>query len=378
MLASRAMLPVRATTALLVGCLVAGCGARSTLDVPEPPAFVPPAPECGNAVVERGEECDDGNADDSDACVAVCQLARCGDGFVQAGIEGCDDGNASNSDGCRSNCALPTCGDGVTDPAEECDDGNADDTDDCTSRCMLARCGDGVVHQGVEQCDDGASNADQPPFLLVQLGAAQPVKPLARSTDVATFYAYGSASSHTGLEQMQESRLYLYRDLSTGALGLVANHGVDKNATGIEQPDSKVVQTFWGVPLAAWVAVADDKVTEFHIEQPGMVHGDWKFHNNTDGGALAGLPAPGAFTIQIVSDFQQGIDAWSYVKDTGERIALDLTTPAFLVAYELPSSCRLDCTIPRCGDGILDAGELCDDGNTVGGDGCAADCRSFD
>ena len=33
------------------------------------------------------------------------------------------------------------------------------------------------------------------------------------------------------------------------------------------------------------------------------------------------------------------------------------------------------CTVvPPCGDGVLGAGEICDDGNSVGGDGCAADC----
>ncbi len=31
-----------------------------------------------------------------------------------------------------------------------------------------------------------------------------------------------------------------------------------------------------------------------------------------------------------------------------------------------------------CGDGVLDAGEVCDDGNTVGGDGCAALCDSLE
>jgi cysteine-rich repeat protein len=30
----------------------------------------------------------------------------------------------------------------------------------------------------------------------------------------------------------------------------------------------------------------------------------------------------------------------------------------------------------RCGDGVVDPGEQCDDGNTAGGDGCSAGCRS--
>lgn len=40
------------------------------------------------------------------------------------------------------------------------------------------------------------------------------------------------------------------------------------------------------------------------------------------------------------------------------------------------SSCDIDCTLPVCGDGLLNAsaGELCDDGNGVDGDGCDDGC----
>ena len=48
------------------------------------------------------------------------------------------------------------CGDGILNAnVEFCDDGNRVDTDDCTNACAPARCGDGVVHEGVEACDDG-------------------------------------------------------------------------------------------------------------------------------------------------------------------------------------------------------------------------------
>jgi cysteine-rich repeat protein len=65
----------------------------------------PPAARCGNAVVEFGEACDDGNAADSDACRNDCRLPACGDGLVSVG-EGCDDGNAQGGDGCEPGC-LP-------------------------------------------------------------------------------------------------------------------------------------------------------------------------------------------------------------------------------------------------------------------------------
>jgi cysteine-rich repeat protein len=60
-----------------------------------------------------------------------------------------------------------------------------------------------------------------------------------------------------------------------------------------------------------------------------------------------------------------------------EEIPLLLTETAVLMAGDVPSKCRTDCTVPTCGDGILDAGEVCDDGNTTGGDGCSADCTAL-
>ncbi|KAI0226482.1 hypothetical protein LSAT2_022998 [Lamellibrachia satsuma] len=46
---------------------------------------------CGDSVVdpESGEECDDGNQSNNDACVQ-CLKARCGDGHIQYGFEECD------------------------------------------------------------------------------------------------------------------------------------------------------------------------------------------------------------------------------------------------------------------------------------------------
>src|SRR6266702_354185 len=34
------------------------------------------------------------------------------------------------------------------------------------------------------------------------------------------------------------------------------------------------------------------------------------------------------------------------------------------------------CLTSTCGNGVVDPGEECDDGNIIGGDGCSADCKS--
>jgi cysteine-rich repeat protein len=39
-----------------------------------------------------------------------------------------------------------------------------------------------------------------------------------------------------------------------------------------------------------------------------------------------------------------------------------------------PDTCRSDCLPARCGDSVVDAGETCDDGNGFGGDGCDGAC----
>ncbi|MGH8008389.1 MAG: DUF4215 domain-containing protein, partial [Candidatus Binatia bacterium] len=83
---------------------------------------------CGNGRREDEEECDDGNVNNTDACLAICLFARCGDGFVRTDIAG----------------------------LEECDDGNIDNTDACVN-CIIARCGDGFIQTGVELCDTGAA-----------------------------------------------------------------------------------------------------------------------------------------------------------------------------------------------------------------------------
>jgi cysteine-rich repeat protein len=348
------------------------CGARTSLPAPDPAQR---DGTCGDRVVFGGEACDDGNAVSTDACVEGCSLATCGDGFVRAGFEACDDGNADNLDACRSNCARSTCGDGVVDQGEECDDANGIASDACPSLCLFARCGDGFVHEGVEECDAGAANGDVPAFLLTQGDFSRPIAPIMRPGSVESFYAYASASSHTGFEAAGGSRLFLYRDLETGALSLVTHHGIDIDSTGIDQPKGSVKQTFSFLPSGVFVAISDDTTGELSMAGDGSAKGDWTFHHNTDGGALSGLASPGSWSIDIDSTFEEGIEALAYVDAAGDLVPLETSGTVSITAYPGPSPCRLDCTVPRCGDGIVDGGELCDDGNVADGDDCPADCN---
>lgn len=50
------------------------------------------------------------------------------------------------------------CGDGRVDVGEQCDDGNVSDNDACTNQCKNNVCGDGLMRTGVEECDQGTRN----------------------------------------------------------------------------------------------------------------------------------------------------------------------------------------------------------------------------
>lgn len=58
------------------------------------------------------------------------------------------------------------------------------------------------------------------------------------------------------------------------------------------------------------------------------------------------------------------------VRDCAALIAAGLATP--------DGGCAEPEKVPVCGDGVLDDGELCDDHNILGGDGCAFDCQAVE
>lgn len=238
-------------------------------------------------------------------------------------------------------------------------------------------CGDGIIGMG-EACDPGSEPAV--PALELRQGALKmPIRPLVGPSSATVHYAYGSRSSHTGFEAPEKSSVYLYRSNAESALSLVILNGIDEDSSGLVQPPSDIEFEIAGLPLAAVLLISDDD-DEFARTTPTTARAFWDCNRNSDGGLIGDLPFPGTWHVTIIPSFRAGIATWAFfsggqgsVLGVGTEVSLDLSQPIELVASER-RGCRDDCTMPRCGDGILDPGEVCDDGNDQVGDGCFA-CR---
>jgi cysteine-rich repeat protein len=403
------------TRFLGLACVVSlalGCG-RTGLetDGPSGTGGNGPQPFCGDGVIDPGEGCDDANSIDDDTCNNQCVLTTCGNGFRDAAeeCEGADLGGATCESlgfgpgivSCTPMCLLDTsgcdtCGDGVKNGDEQCDGADLGGATceslgfpsgdlSCTASCFLnlidcGNCGDGVLDAG-EECDEGDANEDRWALAYgVGLPATPDVmlRPFENTGSAFEFYNFFSASAHTGFEQVLTSRIYFYRNSTDEVLSLIFHHGIDFDTTGISQPMGQVDWFLSDLPPGAFVSHGDDNFSELFDVGANGAEGHWTFGNNTDGGIVSQFPLPGDWTTLVEVDFAAGIDFFEIIEGSDLSLA-DLSNEQFVTffAQSVPAACRTNCTIPTCGDGFFDAGELCDDGNNVGGDGCSADCSSL-
>ena len=259
------------------------------------------------------EECDlgEGNSDDPNgACRTDCTLAGCGDGIVDLGEE-CDDSNLDNNDGCTTACTLPRCGDGVVSGTEPCDDGNLDETDTCSSTCRTATCGDGVLNGGRRTAT------------LTSPAVVSPWTGLGRVCGVGATCPGGTCNVATN--------------------GNAPEHGICQ-ALGFE----RAVSATWTGSLGQGVST-----------MPRASHWQCSGYVCSAGTDSADADACRAGEMLASITCEGRVEAC----DDGAR---NSESPG--------AACRTTCRDAGCGDGVLDLGEACDDGNLVNEDGCTVLC----
>lgn len=278
-------------------------------------------------------------------------------GAMLAGTTGCEllaqvdrskipDGITSGGQGGQGGSAP--CGNGVLDDVEACDDGNATAGDGCSDACAVEPgyacagepsvctdgCGDGQLG-GSEACDDGNSAAGDCCTAACQIEPTCEIEPnddAGQANDLVDILAGGSyLRGHVDPESDVD---YFRFEVPAGATGSFAAEtltGLGGLACGANDLDPAFhVLDATGASLAENDDIAPD------------------IGNYCARVLVEGL-GPGDYYFTINRSPFAGPAAFGYLNDVNVLLA-------------------------QCGNGVTEGAELCDDGNTAGGDGCSAQC----
>ncbi len=291
---------------------------------------------CGDAEVDPGEACDDGNATNNDYCHNDCTAnGSCGDGVVQAGAEQCDDGNTTVGDGCNNICNFE---DGYT----------------CSGEPSVCR---PTAFCGNTSCADDSATYHGHDYYL---------------------FAYGEDGWSASKAHCEAIGGYLTTITTSGERDAVAalTGGADQYWIGLS--DTDIEGTFaWvdGEPLdfANWASGQPDDAGGaedcVEINHPGFAAGAWNDTGCMDTD-LAGF-------VCEVGDCGNGtIDAGEECDDTnttdGDGCDMSCAIEEGYSCSGEPSECSA--YTPECGNDVVDDGEECDDGNLLSDDGCSRLC----
>lgn len=327
---------------------------------------------CGNAVVDEGEQCDDGtyyNGAADHTCSKDCVLRVCGDGYLDQDLgEECEPkteevyamdpetGQLTTEKrfvgaSCGTYCTAPVCN-----AQGSCNGGcqqkflaacvssssqsslivlkptqSSSSPPPTSLAASIPLCGNGALDTG-ETCDDGTRNSD--------------ARPDACRRDCRLPYC-GDGISDKGEECDDSNR--------------VPNDGCTN--------ECRIGRC--GNGLIEWGEQCDDGVRNSDLK-PDACRRTCAVSRCGDGIVDRGEECDDSNKINVdnctndcrVSRCGDAIVQSGEQCDEGSRNA-----------DNRPDACRINCTAARCGDGVVDRDEECDDGNRLDNDACANTCR---
>ncbi|WP_437647184.1 DUF4215 domain-containing protein [Sorangium sp. So ce362] len=273
----------------------------------------PPAGSGGGAGGDGGEGGRGGSGGDGGSGGAPG--AVCGDGAVDAPAEGCDDGNRTAGDGCDPGCAI--------EPGFAC----AGAPSTCTDGC-----GNGALG-GSETCDDGGSEDGDCCSRACQVEPGCEVEPNDRLTSANDAFAIAPDGRIRAFIDPEGDVDVFSVTVPDGSIGRIR----------AETLDGPLGTTCSSLGVDTYVTIVDASLATL------ADHDDIASDNYCSSLVLERL-SPGEYLVSV-----QGSP----------------TAPPGTFDYTLWLT--LDTSV--CGDGALEGPELCDDGNTTGGDGCSAACE---
>ncbi len=353
---------------------------------------------CGNGDIEGSEVCDDGNTTSGDGCSATCQTESttggvCGNGVIETG-ELCDDNNLNNGDGCSSVCQIetstgPTCGNGTVETGEQCDDGNLVALDGCNTTCDI----EAVI---CSQANANPIDFESIPNTTQSIGleiSDQFLQDFGLSfrngLRVAQNGAGGSACHNEFPVLAQANFIDVSGNVVTGGGGGFQGYNGTGNRAHPDFADSlgewflinnsDAPSQFKDFPCQL-VVDFERPTTEFSFDLWDLDNGEGWIVQSYDFDGVEITDATDRFQLAI-GDLKYNAKPYRYTVNSTTPIFRIEVTPTrrkpngvgFGLAFDQFSP--FCAQAPVCGNSILESGESCDDGNTLGGDGCSAACQ---
>jgi cysteine-rich repeat protein len=327
---------------------------------------------CGNGILDAEEVCDDKNRLHGDGCSADCRSNEtCGNKKVDVALgEACDVGPAPSA-WCRADCSAVTCGDGKldVDAFEECDDGANNSTAPnarCRPNCQARRCGDRIVDES-EVCDDGnvvsgdgcAAGCDSNETCgngVVDVTVGESCEPNESNRDSCRI---DCVSVRCG----------------DGIVDVGAFERCDEGASNSSAPDAACRQNCQPRRCGDGVLDSDEVCDDGNTRGRDGCSADCTSNETCGNGVVDVLVGESCEPDDTNREWCRPNCVTVRCGD-GVLDALELCDEGASNSSAPDATCRPDCQPGRCGDRVKDGDEACDDGNTVNNDGCSYDCRS--
>ena len=301
-------------------------------------------------------------------------------------------------------CTVPRCGDGVIDAGEQCDDGNNVTGDRCSSTCQNETCPSGMVgywnfnegsgttaydsagtHNGVFNSAPIWTSDAITGKALVFDGNDDSISLNFRPSDVLTIPKILTLEAwfkSSGSDQGQvifgnnggcsgDTQIYIALESGVSVLSFFSYAATWYNVSKVNAPSLNVWHHVVGIAMGG-----SPSYNKLYLD--GVLVNTTTYASGSLGPGGMGCPND-PFKIGEMTDFRSGDN----FKGTMDEVALynrELTLSEIQQHYRAGIVSKGYCTNPAeiptqiCGDGIIETGEQCDDGNNVIGDGCSALC----